>query len=266
MFSKIYAIVTVLSTVAALAMYSAPASAQRVEGLVSYWSFDDVGKGDVVKDEVGGNDGELMGFVEVVDGKFGDAVEFNGAFGTCVMIAHDLSLALPDALTLIAWVYPEQKQDVYVMGKSVSAPAANYAWVYQYPHDADAGIEETIWGGGSIAPWPQAWVGTAEGTVPVETWTHIAMTIDSEWGIKHYVNGEFSASLEIVGKMTTDEAPVTIGSKANCGVNFLGIIDEAGVYSRALSDDEINLIFRTHALAVSPQGKMATIWARIKNG
>ena len=264
MLSKIYAIVTVLSTVAALAMYSAPASAQLVEGLVSYWSFDEVGTSDVVQDEVGGNDGELKGDVEVVDGYFGDAVEFNGQVGTCVEIAHDPSLALPDALTLIAWVYPGDKQDVYVMGKSASAPRANYAWVYQYPAGPGPAVE-TIWGGGNMAPWPQAFVGTAEGTVPFETWTHIAMTIDSEWGIKHYVNGELSASLEIVGKMTTDEAPVTIGSKANCGVNFLGIIDEAGIYNRALSDDEIKLIFTSHALAVSPKGRLSTAWAAIKS-
>jgi hypothetical protein len=44
----------------------------------------------------------------------------------------------------------------------------------------------------------------------------------------------------------------------------LGVIDEAGVYNRALSDDEINLIFRTHALAVSPKGRLSTAWGAIK--
>ena len=44
------------------------------DGLVSGWSFDD----GTVKDVVGNNDGTIEGGVEVVEGKLGKALSFDG--------------------------------------------------------------------------------------------------------------------------------------------------------------------------------------------
>ena len=45
---------------------------------------------------------------------------------------------------------------------------------------------------------------------------------------------------------------------------FEGLIDELGIYDRALTDDEIERNFNAKGLAVSPQKKLAITWGEIK--
>ena len=45
---------------------------------------------------------------------------------------------------------------------------------------------------------------------------------------------------------------------------FEGLIDEVGIYNRALTADEVELNFDAKGLAVSPQKKLAVAWGEIK--
>ena len=47
------------------------------DGLISYWSFDDI-KGDTVEDKVGDRDGTMVGDTKVAEGKVNDGLEFDG--------------------------------------------------------------------------------------------------------------------------------------------------------------------------------------------
>ncbi|MBM3241947.1 hypothetical protein FJZ31_37220 [Candidatus Poribacteria bacterium] len=75
MFNKISIIAFVLAVIATVFMYATVTTAQVVkEGLVSYWSFDnETIKGDIVKDVVGKNDGNIKG-PKVVKGKVKEAL------------------------------------------------------------------------------------------------------------------------------------------------------------------------------------------------
>ena len=64
------------------------------DGLIGYWSFDkDTVKGNIVKDIWGNQDAEIIGKLQIVEGKFGEAVRLEG--GTCarVQITDDIKKA-----------------------------------------------------------------------------------------------------------------------------------------------------------------------------
>ena len=85
------------------------AKAQQIvtDGLVSYWTFDDGDiEGDTVKDVWGDNDGTIVGNAQMVDGKIGKALEFDGV-GSYVEVPDHESLQLWEKHTLEAWIFPK---------------------------------------------------------------------------------------------------------------------------------------------------------------
>ena len=93
MFNKILTIAFVLAVIAAVFTYANMANARIVEkGLVSYWTFDKATiKGKTVKDVWGNNDGTIEGDPQIVEGKIGRALEFDGT-GDHVNCGNDESL------------------------------------------------------------------------------------------------------------------------------------------------------------------------------
>ena len=73
--------------------------------LVGYWSFDDA---DGVNDLSGnGHDGDIHGNPLVVEGKTGQALEFNGT-SNYVVIQHHVAISELDALSLSALIQPKK--------------------------------------------------------------------------------------------------------------------------------------------------------------
>jgi hypothetical protein len=62
-----------------------------------------------------------------------------------------------------------------------------------------------------------------------------------------YVDGVLSASEKAVGNVLTNEYPVVIGEDwANLGHEFNGLIDDARIYSYALSAAEVEALYSGH--------------------
>jgi len=75
------------------------ASNAKVVGL---WGFDE-GAGQTAKDSSGNdNDGQLMGDTRWVNGKFGSALQFDGALDY-VEVLHDATLDITKELSIVAW-------------------------------------------------------------------------------------------------------------------------------------------------------------------
>ncbi len=91
-----------------------PVIAQTVvieDGLIGYWSFDkDTVKGNTVMDIWGNQDAEMIGKLEIVPGKFGEAVQLGGGAGARVRITDDIKKAeLPSKeMTVELWAWDEQ--------------------------------------------------------------------------------------------------------------------------------------------------------------
>ena len=70
------------------------------------------------------------------------------------------------------------------------------------------------------------------------TWTHLTATYDGT-ALRIYVNGVQSAQLLAVGSITTSTGALKIGGNSIWPEDFQGLIDEVRIYSRALSQAEI---------------------------
>src|SRR5207247_1968842 len=83
------------------------------------------------------------------------------------------------------------------------------------------------------------------GTIPLNTWTHVAMTFDSAIGqYVLYVNGAPVASTLSAGPIFTTSHNVQIGREDSyIGRLFDGLVDEVEIFSRALTPSEIQAIF-----------------------
>ena len=107
----------ILSLVAALIAglgIGIPVIAQTVvieDGLIGYWSFDkNTVKGNTVEDIWGDQDAEMIGKIEIVQGKFGEAVQLGGGAGARVEMTDDIKKAtLPtEEMTVELWAWDEQ--------------------------------------------------------------------------------------------------------------------------------------------------------------
>lgn len=87
-----------------LGIFAGQSSAKfDTNAIVGMWLFDE-GSGKTVKDSSdNGHDGEIIGDVEWVKGKFDNALEFPGTDGNYVTVPHEDSLTLT-AFTIAAWV------------------------------------------------------------------------------------------------------------------------------------------------------------------
>ncbi len=89
-------------------------------------------------------------------------------------------------------------------------------------------------------PWPtNQLIATVTGGIPLNTWTHIACTYDYA-NLKIYVNGSQIGTLAVGAKSVVNSASnLRISSDDNGNVFFDGLIDEAQIWDRALTEDEI---------------------------
>ena len=225
------------------------------ETCVGLWLFDD-GKGDVAKDVCGkGNDGALKGGAKWVEGKFGKAIEFDGK-DSCVATDEQL-LESVEEFTIVVWANPGD-----ITASRVGLVGQNDAPEFGFINP------NTI----------QLWTPTAGGldvtyTHPKKEWHHITAVGSKEF-TRVYIDGEMTEKKGAYANHGTSAFNVNIGG---CGIYdgtgnwFTGILDEVAIFHAALEDDDIKTIMddglaKTIGLtAVSPAGKLATSWGKIKS-
>ena len=133
-----------------------------LENCVGMWLFDDDSE-DIAIDSSGNeNHGNFIGSPEWVDGKFGSALEFDGA-GSHVEIVHSDSLNI-DSFTLSLWFQPNQLR---IQGLVDKTPQPNWRLFMNSP--AGAVEFDALPGEIGNVTSPVASVGT---------WSHIAATYD----------------------------------------------------------------------------------------
>lgn len=131
---------------------------------------------------------------------------------------------------------------------------------------------------------PVFWFGLAQGagihlfgTSPINDgkWHHLAATADRKGAMKLYRNGKLEVEKDISAHQKENEdnhKPFTIGGEVGVAVRTLvdGAMDEVALFNIVLTEDQIaeiaekGLARALGAEAVSPNGKLATAWGKIK--
>lgn len=229
----IRAVVT-LGTSTGTTCFARPANA------VSWWPAEGN-----ANDVAGGLNGTVQGGVSYSPGKVGQAFNFDGTGS--VQIGNPAGLRLASAITIEGWINP----------RSAPASAAMAAVLTKWAQKFDAAADADSYGlwlrnnNGALTMFTAIHQsGTSEpnlqgGSIPLNAWSHVAMTFDATTGqYVLYVNGQPVASMSTPGPITPTSRNVLIGREdSSLPRLFNGLIDEAAVYSRALSGAEIQAIF-----------------------
>lgn len=169
----------------------------------------------------------------------------NGNPGTCrygafdgnndyVQIAHNPALSLSSQVTVSAWVYPR------------SYPSSDLKTIVS----KDTNYEFHLNPSGHVYWWWSASTLTSSSAVPLNQWSHIAITYRSG-AQRIYINGVLRGSSSFNGNMPTNADPLYIGRDLT-GRNWDGYIDEVRVYGTALSEAQVVAMYNsTHVCPIT---------------
>jgi hypothetical protein len=221
-----------------------PPSCTIVTDLLAWWP----GDGNA-NDIIGSNQGILQNGATFAQGLVGPAFSLNNPGSalpspcpSCayVSVANNLPASVNE-VTVEAWIYPTQTNVQYAQ------------WIYtQYPTGPQLGFDGT----GEDIFWRPNVDGGAfhvPGSLPLNTWTHIAGTYSSITGLAQlYVDGNVVGSIggaqtiAFQGPPYAGPIPLTatpfIGKRLQQEF-FGGLVDELSIYDRALTASEVQAIF-----------------------
>ena len=205
--------------------------------LVGCWRMEE-GSGTSLQD--GGatpfNDGATNGSPSFsTPGKIGNyAIQLIGS-PQYAIVPDDNSLDITSAITLAAWVKPEQRTTQNILKKTTGTTIPN-------------GYELSLSSGGIVFMRLNGNVNyrvDSIATYPFDgnTWVHIAATYDGAT-LKVYINGVLNNSKTASTIIAANSTNLGIGAEpAATPINyFKGAIDDARIYNRALTDPEIAAI------------------------
>ena len=228
---------------------------------VAIWLLD-AGEGQVIEDSSGnGQNGNIQGAVNWVDGKFGKALEFSG--GSITIPDHEsFNFGDDGSFAVLMWFNFSTSQDWNRLIRERNPGPwgeGNPGWEIQTQglqihwslDDKDGNHQKTS--------YPD--VGNGE-------WHHTAMIVDRDEKImKSYMDGanEQTVNIEFMGSVA-DTLPITFGG------GYAGLIDDVAIFKDILELDDVVTIMNNgldeavrKGIAVFSLDKTASTWGRIKN-
>jgi len=208
--------------------------------LVGYWNFDHTNSTGVYDNSTYNNfgtfNGANFGESNITIGKYGDALEFDGSNDYVEVASNDLDIA--GDLTVEAWVYPEDYEPVTGVDRRVLINRIDGNNAYQI----------TCWGGGgfifAVNDDGTQYRNDSRGYV-TDTWYHLLGTYDAtSHEIILYVNGISNSDGSSTPRGLGNGGNLQIGRRDGDGY-FKGAIDEARIWNRILSWEEINASYNS---------------------
>ncbi|MEM4247170.1 MAG: LamG-like jellyroll fold domain-containing protein, partial [Candidatus Woesearchaeota archaeon] len=184
------------------------------------------------------------------------AYDFNG-INTSIITTNDTSLNLTYQVTLTAWVKLHTfKNWMRIVAKATDYNAPPFTIYGLLLDNAGHARMEIASGGVQNAV-------NGNTTLPIEQWVFLAATYDNTT-MKLYVNGLLDNSTPLTGAIDTNNRPVSIGSSAYTpGPDTIinATIDEVIIYNRALTEEQIMLLYLNKTAIISSQEtKNDEIW------
>jgi MSHA biogenesis protein MshQ len=166
-----------------------------------------------------------------VIGGFCNAASFDGS--SVVEVADSSLFDYTTELSASTWIYPTAYPSEY---SSILSNDVNY--------------EFHLNSSGNLYWWWQASTLTSAATIPLNQWTHVAITLDSSSGVRRqriYINGlQDSNTNNWQGTLATNNCKVHIGGDVQTGScdvisgrNFHGMIDEVKLYGFEMTQAQV---------------------------
>jgi autotransporter-associated beta strand protein len=216
------------------------------DGLIAWWTLDEFEAGNNRTLDGTTNLQHLAGFgiqaSNVVSGVRSNAFNFNGAASNFVARIHSGEEALP------AYQYPAASVAIWVKGShTIQADRRVFIEASTNNNNPLYGFgTHTTQGGG---PQVDIYVRNNDGSNPVNhlrgrlaafdgNWHHITF-VDNNGNISLYVDGQWDTNINYVrGSMTLNTVALAGVLRATYGVGFIGELDDAMVWRRALTSNE----------------------------
>jgi len=261
--------IIIFSAIVCLFIVSGVSYAGLEDGLISAWTFDD----GTAKDLMGNNQGNIIGGVEVVNGKSGKALNFNGTDGYIQIPSSETMNAIANGFTISAWIMSSAGTNGNA-GIVTKGPGTGWGIPYSFKITLD-------WWGICSASAEGYFNGSGALNNPGQ-WILACLTADGKQAIGYSAidggNVEIKPSGEgnpkdIAGPyLVESDSPIEIGvgRKADGTTDrfFGGIIDEVYFWDRAISADEVaELAKGVRPGLITPvkaAGKLSTLWGTIK--
>ena len=213
----------------------------------------DEGKGNTVEDfSPHGNDGEVVGDVDWVNGKYENALGFSegGEVKAPYIPLNDKSF------TVCMWTKPELAgADQQCVFTQTQANATNTSLHYR------------IYTNGTVRMGFYSNDLDAPAAVKAGEWVHLCFWCDEESNTrKIYLDGVERVKDAGKSLYKGTAGDTMIGSWGGTGQKYNGVIDEVQVWDRALSEKEIeeSMDYLMEGSAVDASGKLTTTWGSIK--
>ncbi|MBS1794234.1 MAG: carboxypeptidase regulatory-like domain-containing protein [Acidobacteria bacterium] len=207
--------------------------AQAPNNLVSWFA----GEGNAL-DSKSNNHGALQNGATYANGKVGQAFSFDGTDDR-VLVPNSPSLDITgNQMTIEAWINPTVvtgDRQIVSMATGVAVPGSRKYGLFIQNGRLGAEVRTT-----------DAYYGSAptDGDIAPNVFTHIALVYNGSQLIR-YINGAAVGSpVPLTGNIVASNGVFSIGQFATDGASsFQGVIDEVGVYDRALSASEISSVY-----------------------
>jgi predicted nucleotidyltransferase len=219
-------------------------AAGRVPGLVGHWKLDE-NTGTSAADLSGnGITGTLTNGPTWTTGKYGYAVNFDGA-DDHVTMGDPNSLDIVGQLTISAWIYPRTTGGgglgrIFDKNSSVTGTAGYVLYLQNIT--VTNGL---TFGIGDLSGSPARSVISSANAVTLNQWQHVVVTYDGSKLVKIYVNNVVVGSNTFAEFPTANTNNAVIGGRTTSNTrNFDGYIDDVRIYNRALSAAEVLALYQ----------------------
>jgi hypothetical protein len=204
-------------------------------GLVGWWKLDE-GAGTIADDASGHrNTGKLSGGAEWGPGKLGRAIRLDGRDAR-VSIPDSPTLRITGDLTVALWFKKDAVPGDWsrLVGKGDYNNRNYNLWVGAPPHN-------------HAVQWQQ-WDANQKNVIELHSkyhseigkWVHVTGLARGDTALL-YIDGKLDSQAKRVGTPQVSPDPVTIGYSGQ-GIPFSGLIDDVRIYSRALTEPEIQAL------------------------
>lgn len=236
-----------------------PNCAPIPNGLAGWWRAE----GEAT-DFPGTNAGILRNGVSFASGVVGQAFDLNGVNQFVEITASNL-FSPAASMTVEAWVYPRIPND------AVASPILKQAGEGTAPQD---GYALELYPDGttrfSVYLYGVGWTSSSAGATPPNHWTHLVGVYSGSQLIL-YTNGVATTPVSAHGAIVPSGNSLEIGQDpANVGRHFNGLVDEASIYSAAISAAQAQALYDSHnvgkcqpsvppTITLQPQGRIVSV-------